>query len=67
MDLSDFTGIMTIVAGINIFYAMYGVMENNWINFWIPIFNFFILIFSATWIEDSLEQLRIKLYARTEK
>jgi hypothetical protein len=52
---------MIIVAAINIFYAMYGLMEKNWINFFIPLFNFFILIFSATLIEDALEELRISL------
>jgi hypothetical protein len=57
----DFSGYMIIVAAINIFYAMYGLMEKNWINFFIPLFNFFILIFSATLIEDALEELRISL------
>jgi hypothetical protein len=65
MELSDFSGYLTIVAAINIFYALYGIMEKNWINFWIPIFNFFILIFSATLKEDKIEELRIKARMQT--
>ena len=61
MELSDFSGYVVMVAAINLFYAMYGIMEKNWINFFIPLFNFFILIFSATLIEDAIEEIRISL------
>lgn len=66
MELSHISAILTMAAAANIFYAMYGVAQHNWLNTLIPIFSFLILIFSAAMIEENAEKLRIAARSKTK-
>lgn len=47
MELSRLSSILSIFATINIFYALYGITQKDFINTLIPILTFLILIYSA--------------------
>jgi hypothetical protein len=66
LDLSRLTGIMIMVAAINIFYTLYGLAQKNWVNTLIPLFTFFILIYAAATIEETAEKLRISYRSKTK-
>ena len=52
MELSRLSSILSIFAAINIFYALYGITQKDFINTLIPILTFLILIYSAAILDE---------------
>jgi hypothetical protein len=52
MDLPRLSSIISIFAAINIFYAIYGIIQKDIINALIPILTFLILIYSAAILDE---------------
>jgi len=42
---------MAMFGTVNIFYAMYGLMQRNWVNILVPLMTFFILMYSSARID----------------
>ena len=51
MDLSLLSSILAMLSTVNIFYAMYGLMQRNWVNILVPLVTFFILMYSSAIID----------------
>lgn len=51
MDLSRLSSIMTMFGAVNIFYAIYGLIQRNWVNTLIPMVTYFILMYSSAIID----------------
>ena len=51
MDLSLLSSILAMFGTVNIFYAMYGIMQRNWVNVLVPLVTFFILMYSSARID----------------
>jgi len=52
LDLSRLSSIMALFGAVNIFYAMYGLMQRNWANMLIPMATYLILMYSSAIICD---------------
>jgi len=52
LDLSRLSSIMAIFGAVNIFYAMYDLMQRNWVNMLIPMVTYLILMYSSAIIDD---------------
>ena len=52
LDLSRLSSIMAMFGAMNIFYAMYGLMQRNWVNTLIPLVTYLILMYSSAIIDD---------------
>ena len=52
MDLPRLSSIISIFAAINIFYAIYGIIQKDIINALIPILTFLILTYSAAILDE---------------
>ena len=52
MDLPRLSSIISIFAAINIFYAIYGIIQKDLINTLIPILTSLILIYSAAILDE---------------
>jgi hypothetical protein len=52
MDLPRISSIISIFAAINIFYAIYGIIQKDLINTLIPILTFLILIYLAAILDE---------------
>ena len=52
MDPPRLSSIISIFAAINIFYAIYGIIQKDLINTLIPILTFLILIYSAAILDE---------------
>jgi len=52
LDLSRLSSIMAMFGAVNIFYAMYGLMQRNWVNTLIPLVTYLILMYSSAIIDD---------------
>jgi len=50
---------MAMFGAVNIFYAMYGLTQRDWVNALIPMVTYLILIYSAAIIDAKAEQLRL--------
>ena len=48
---SRLSSIMAMFALVNIFYAMYGYIQRNWVNVLIPLATFLILMYSSAIID----------------
>jgi len=65
MELSRLSSILAIFGAVNIFYAMYGITQRNWVNTLIPLVTYLILMYSAAAIIDAkADQLRRSNIAR---
>ena len=42
---------MAMFGAVNIFYAMYGLIQRNWVNTLIPMATYFILMYSSAIID----------------
>ena len=51
-------------GAVNIFYAIYGITQRNWVNTLIPIVTYLILMYSAAIIDAKAVQLRRSNSAR---
>jgi len=52
---------MALFGAVNIFYAMYGLMQRNWVNMLIPMATYLILMYSSAIIDvTSREKAREK-------
>ena len=51
LDLSRLSSIMAMLGAVNIFYAMYGIMQRNWVNMLIPMMTFLFLMYSSAMID----------------
>lgn len=58
MDLSRLASIMFMAGAVNIFYAMYGLTQADWVNTLIPTVTFLILVYSAAIVDGKAEELR---------
>jgi hypothetical protein len=52
LDLSRLSSIMAMFGAVNIFYAIYGLIQRNWVNMLIPLVTYFILMYSSAIIDD---------------
>jgi hypothetical protein len=43
---------MAMAGAVNIFYAMYGLMQRNWVNMLIPMATYLILMYSSAIIDE---------------
>jgi len=50
---------MAMFGAVNIFYAMYGLMQRNWVNMLIPMATYFILMYSSA-IIDGMSRERVR-------
>jgi len=57
MELSRLSSILAIFGAVNIFYAMHGLTQRNWVNTLIPMVTYLILMYSAAIIDAKAEQL----------
>lgn len=48
-----------MIGAVNIFYAMYGLIQRDWINTLIPILTYFILMYSAAILEKEVVDQRL--------
>jgi hypothetical protein len=58
MELSRLSSILAMFGAVNIFYAMYGITQRNWVNTLIPLVTYLILMYSAAIIDAKADQLR---------
>ena len=47
MELSRLSSLLAMFGAVNIFYAMYGITQRNWVNTLIPLVTYLILMYSA--------------------
>ncbi len=65
MELSRLSSFLAMFGAVNIFYAMYGIIQRNWVNTLIPLVTYLILMYSAAAIIDAkADQLRRSNIAR---
>jgi len=61
LDLSRLSSIMALFGAVNIFYAMYGIIQRNWVNMLIPTVTYLFLMYSSAIIyRTSRERAREK-------
>ena len=60
MELSNIASILYMIGAVNIFYAMYGLTEVNWVNTLIPTVTYLILIYAGAQVDGKAEELRRK-------
>ena len=48
-----------MIGAVNIFYAMYGLTQRDWIKTLIPLATYFILMYSAAILEKEVEDQRL--------
>jgi hypothetical protein len=58
MELSRLSSILAMFGAVNIFYAMYGIIQKNWFNTLIPLVTYLILMYSAAILDAKADQLR---------
>jgi len=59
LELSRLSSILTLFGAVNIFYAMYGFMQRNWVNMLIPMVTYLILMYSSAIIDyKNMERTR---------
>jgi len=51
LDLSRLSSITAMFGAVNIFYAMYGLMQRNWVNTLIPMVTCLFLMYSSAIID----------------
>jgi len=59
MEFSRLSSLLAIIGAVNIFYAMYGLIQRNWVNALIPLATYLILIYSAAIVETEVESQRL--------
>jgi len=59
MEFSRLSSILAMIGAVNIFYAMYGLIQRDWINTLIPIATYFILIYTAAILDREAEGQRL--------
>ena len=59
MEFSRLSSILAMIGAVNIFYAMYGLTQRDWVNTLIPIVTYFILIYSAAILDSESENQRL--------
>ena len=48
-----------MIGAVNIFYAMYGLTQRDWVNTLIPLVTYFILMYSAAILDSEAEDQRL--------
>ena len=48
-----------MIGAVNIFYAMYGLIQRDWINTLIPLVTYFILMYSTAILDKESEYQRL--------
>jgi len=51
LDLSRLSSTMAMFGAVNIFYAMYGLIQRDWVNILIPLATYLILMYSSAIID----------------
>ena len=64
MEFSRLSSILAMIGAVNIFYAMYGLIQRDWVNTLIPIVTYFILIYSAAILDSEAEDQRLARSAK---
>jgi len=59
MEFSRLSSILAMIGAVNIFYAMYGLIQRDWINTLIPLVTYLILMYSAAILEKEVEDQRL--------
>ena len=57
MELSRLSAILSMIGGVNIFYAMYGLTQADWVNTLIPTVTYLILIYSSAIVDGKGREL----------
>lgn len=58
MELSRLSSIMAIFGAVNIFYAMYGLIQMDWVRTLVSTVTYLVLIYSSAVIDGKAEELR---------
>jgi hypothetical protein len=58
MELSRLSSILAMFGAVNIFYAMYRIIQRNLFNTLIPMVTYLILLYSAAILDAKADQLR---------
>ena len=59
MDLSRLSSIMALFGAVNIFYAMYGIMQRNWVNILVPMVTYLFLMYASAIIDARARDAKI--------
>jgi len=57
MELSRLSSILAMVGAVNIFYAMYGLAQMDWVNTLLPLGTYLILIYSSAIVDGKSREL----------
>lgn len=49
---------MAMIGAVNIFYAMYGLIQRNWVNMLIPTVTYLILMYSSALMDEKTKKIR---------
>ena len=61
MELSRLSSIMAMIGAVNIAYALFGLMQRNWVNTLIPMVTYLFLMYSSAILDnESMERAREK-------
>ena len=61
MELSRLSSIMAMIGAVNIAYALFGLMQRNWVNTLIPMVTYLFLMYSSAILDnESMERARKK-------
>ena len=66
MEFSRLSSLLAIIGAVNIFYAMYGLMQRNWVNVLVPLATYLILIYSAAIVETEVGSQRLERSVKEE-
>lgn len=58
MELSRLSSILAIFGAVNIFYAMYGLVQMDWVRTLVSTVTYLVLIYSSAVIDGKAEELR---------
>jgi len=66
MEFSRLSSLLAIIGAVNIFYAMYGLMQENWVNALIPLATYLILLYSAAIVETEVARQKLARAVKEE-
>jgi len=59
LELSRLSSFMAIFGAVNIFYAIYGLTQQDWVNTLLPLATYLVLIYSAAIVDDKSQKERM--------
>ncbi len=59
LELSRLSSFMAIFGAVNIFYAIYGLTQHDWVNTLLPLVTYLVLMYSAAIVDDKSQKERL--------